>query len=362
VDHSELLQQIKDRIALETYAMRYVSNMKKSGGWYKACCPFHQDETPSFAINIARQTWQCFGTCNDGGDLVSFAMRANGWDFKTAVSELAKEAGLDPSHRSSARRSAPPRQQPREEAPAQPPSVEWQDYAERIVRRAQATLFSEKGWAAYKYLNETRGLTENTIRAARLGYVPAANDIDAKYGRVIFDNWLKDDGKPRRVPCGITIPHIVNGAVWGVRVRTDSGQPKYGGIEGGQKALYWADHVMPGTPVVITEGEFDALILWQTSMKLWIDVSVVSLCSAANKDINRVWWRYLQGAPELFLRADDDAAGAAAVAALRTVSASVRAIQVPETKDINDYHQKYGTLAVCNWIECAMGIQTSEVA
>ena len=87
----------KERVRLASdivqVASRYVS-LKQVGNRYKACCPFHQEKTPSFSIDAARQTWHCFGACQTGGDVFSFVQRAENLSFPEALQRLADIAGI----------------------------------------------------------------------------------------------------------------------------------------------------------------------------------------------------------------------------------------------------------------------------
>ena len=96
---------IKARIDIVSYVQRFVPSLKKAGRNHKACCPFHNEKTPSFVVNPARQTWHCFGACAEGGDLFTFAQKMHGWDFKEALRELAVEAGVQLRPQSPAQKS-----------------------------------------------------------------------------------------------------------------------------------------------------------------------------------------------------------------------------------------------------------------
>jgi len=65
--------------------------LKRGGGVFKACCPFHQEKTPSFTVNPTRQIYHCFG-CGKGGDAFRFLMDHEGMDFITSVRWLAERA------------------------------------------------------------------------------------------------------------------------------------------------------------------------------------------------------------------------------------------------------------------------------
>ena len=67
--------------------------LKKSGAYYKACCPFHEEKTPSFTVFIDKGTFKCFG-CGEYGNSISFLMKHEGFTFKEAVKELGKKYGI----------------------------------------------------------------------------------------------------------------------------------------------------------------------------------------------------------------------------------------------------------------------------
>jgi len=70
--------------------------LKKSGKSFTGFCPFHSNtKTPSFVVFPDTQTWRCFGACADGGDIFSFVMKREGYDFKEALNMLAQRAGVE---------------------------------------------------------------------------------------------------------------------------------------------------------------------------------------------------------------------------------------------------------------------------
>ena len=68
--------------------------LKKTGKNYKACCPFHDEKTPSFNINQDKQFYYCFG-CNASGTVITFLMEYLRMDFVEAVEDLASRAGME---------------------------------------------------------------------------------------------------------------------------------------------------------------------------------------------------------------------------------------------------------------------------
>ncbi len=70
-------------------------HLKKKGIHFECCCPFHQEKTPSFMVDTRKQTWFCYGACQEGGDAIKFLMRLKGLSFPEAVKELADRYNVD---------------------------------------------------------------------------------------------------------------------------------------------------------------------------------------------------------------------------------------------------------------------------
>ena len=87
------IEQVVDRVDIVDVVSRYV-DLKRQGSNYVSCCPFHNERTPSFVVNPSRNTWHCFGACNEGGDAISFVMHYCHLNFPEAVRELAKMVGV----------------------------------------------------------------------------------------------------------------------------------------------------------------------------------------------------------------------------------------------------------------------------
>ena len=68
-------------------------SMKKAGNEYHALCPFHNEKSPSFTISPRKQFYHCFG-CGAHGSAIGFLMQYEGLDFRDAVEDLARMAGL----------------------------------------------------------------------------------------------------------------------------------------------------------------------------------------------------------------------------------------------------------------------------
>ena len=88
----ECVARIKDTADIVAVVGRYVQ-LRRAGVSWKACCPFHNEKTPSFHVNPARQSFHCFG-CGVGGDAVKFIMMYENLDYPTALRRLADMNGV----------------------------------------------------------------------------------------------------------------------------------------------------------------------------------------------------------------------------------------------------------------------------
>ena len=78
----------------------------RAGREWKACCPFHNEKTPSFTVNDDKGFYHCFG-CGAHGDAIRFLTDHRGMPFMDAVKELAAKAGWMSLRRTRGRRSRP---------------------------------------------------------------------------------------------------------------------------------------------------------------------------------------------------------------------------------------------------------------
>lgn len=86
------VEEVKSKVDLVEVISSYIP-LKKMGRNMGGLCPFHSEKTPSFMVSSERQVWKCFG-CGEGGDVFTFLEKIEGWDFREALEELAKRAGI----------------------------------------------------------------------------------------------------------------------------------------------------------------------------------------------------------------------------------------------------------------------------
>ena len=95
------IQELLNRLDIVDVVERYVP-LKKAGANYVACCPFHNEKTPSFSVSPSKQFYHCFG-CGVHGSAISFVMEHQSLSFPEAIEELAKNIGLAVPHETSQR-------------------------------------------------------------------------------------------------------------------------------------------------------------------------------------------------------------------------------------------------------------------
>ena len=89
-----VVDEIKGRLDIVDIVSETVK-LRHSGKNYTGFCPFHHNtKTPAFAVFPDSQSWRCFGQCNEGGDIFSFVMKREGWDFPETLRYLAERAGV----------------------------------------------------------------------------------------------------------------------------------------------------------------------------------------------------------------------------------------------------------------------------
>ena len=139
--------------------------LKKTGKNYSACCPFHQEKTPSFTVSPDKQFYYCFG-CGAGGNALGFVMDHDHLDFPQAVEELAKRAGLEVP-----REDSRPGHKPRQpvDSPLYPLLAAAADYYRQALKSHPARQ------AAVDYL-KGRGLSGVIARDFGLGFAPPGWD------------------------------------------------------------------------------------------------------------------------------------------------------------------------------------------
>lgn len=262
--------------------------LKKKGKEYTACCPFHNEKTPSFTVSDNKQFYHCFG-CGAHGTALGFIMEYENLDFVDAVEALAAEYNLDVPRESGHFNHS-------ESKDTKQPLYDILAKASELYK--QQLKSSEK---AVKYLQQ-RGLTGDVAKAYQIGYAPDGwNFLTDNLGKdnatidaLIATGLLvhKDNGKQYdRFRDRIIFPitnrrgHVIG---FGGRV-IDQGEPKYlnspenSVFHKGQElyGLYEARKAMRNLEqLIIVEGYMDVVALAQHG----VQYAIASLGTATTSE------------------------------------------------------------------------------
>lgn len=169
----EFIHALLSRIDIVEVINSHVA-LRKAGANYVACCPFHNEKTPSFSVNQSKQFYHCFG-CGVSGDVIQFLIERNGISFVEAVEQLAAQAGMAMPKLNNDHKSA--------------------EYNLIYNILSEATVFFEQQLRQHKLANRAvkylkdRGLTGVVAKTFRIGFAPPgwdnlltsiANDSDQK--------------------------------------------------------------------------------------------------------------------------------------------------------------------------------------
>ena len=152
------IDDLIDRTELVDLISGYVK-LKKSGSNYMACCPFHNEKTPSFSINPNKQFYHCFG-CGAGGNALSFLMDYEKRSFPEAIEALAQMHGIQVPHEQSNEQ----RNQPKKTSLYDLLLSSQAFYEEQLKTHQDKQI-------AVNYL-KGRGLRGETCKAFGIGFAP----------------------------------------------------------------------------------------------------------------------------------------------------------------------------------------------
>ena len=264
-------EEIKARIDAVDFISRYVP-LQRAGRSFKACCPFHQERTPSFVVFPETGTWRCFGACSTGGDIFSFLMQKENLDFREALQALAQDAGI--------------------QLPEESDKGEYRGRELLYELNDKATLFfrnqlhrSQEAQPARDYLQQ-RGINAEVATRFQLGFAPDSWDAlrdhlvqsgyspDALHRADLVKHNQERDSFYDSFRNRLIVPiHDRQGRVIGFGGRVlDSSLPKY--LNTAETPLFHKSHVVYGLDrayrairqadsVVIVEGYMDVIAAHQ---------------------------------------------------------------------------------------------------
>ena len=288
--------------------------LKKAGREYKACCPFHDEKTPSFWVSPDKQFYHCFG-CGKHGTVLGFLMDHDHMAFPEAVEELATRLGVEVPHEGGG--DAGPRRA--EDSLYDLTKEVARFYVECLTRDARARDYVAR-----------RGLTAETLERFQIGYAPNSwNELLRRFGaaesgrKALSDAGLIVERERGQVQVGerhydrfrdrLMFPiRDARGRTiaFGGRI-IDAGEPKYLNspetllFHKGRElyALYETRRARTNlTRLLIVEGYMDAVRLHQAG----IDYAVATLGTATTAEHLRRLFRLV---PAIVFAFDGDRAG-----------------------------------------------------
>lgn len=314
--NEETKRRVREGNDLVDVIRSYGIELKRAGRNQKACCPFHNEKTPSFNVNAEGQYFKCFG-CGKSGDVFTFVMEHERVEFPEALRILAERAGIaiefDPVHAAQHKKD-----------------TDWKSYLYRLNAAAASfyreILHSPQGQAAREYLTR-RGISEEMWETFGLGYAPASGSplmsrLSAQKAPVRALEraglvTLRDDGSAYdyfRDRVMFPIADSQNRVIgFGGRVLGD-GEPKY--LNTRETPLFSKSRTIYGLPeardaivetrkAAIVEGYTDVIMCHQFGIKQVVACLGTAITAEHVKALRRL-------ADEVLLLTDSDAAGARA--------------------------------------------------
>ena len=303
--------EIREKIDIVSFISEYLP-LKKMGRNFKANCPFHSENTPSFVVSPERQIWHCFG-CGKGGDVFTFLMEYENLEFPEALRILAKKAGVT----------------------LKESGYKQGEYSEKekiYTINNQALKFYQyvltelsAGKVALSYLIDKRKINKNIIKTFSLGFAPTTGSALSDY-LVKKKNYKNKDlliagvsyernGKLYDFFRGrIIFPlfdHRGNVSGFSGRALDDKEMPKY--LNTKETSVYHKgsmffglnlakDEIKQKQDAIITEGEFDVISIFETGVKNTVAIKGTALTEAQVNLLSRF-------TPKITLCLDQDSAG-----------------------------------------------------
>ena len=357
----ETVDRILDLATIEDVVGDFVT-LKRAGASYKACCPFHNEKTPSFVVTPSKGIYKCFG-CGKSGTAVGFVMEHESMTYVEALRYLAKKYNVE--------------------------IIEAEESAEEIAKRQRNeslllvsefagkffvdSMKTQEGQViGYQYFR-SRGLTDETIRKYGLGWAPAQSRTafaDTARAAGYKEEYLLDTGLCKQYDDGRVVDtfhdrvmfpiHSTSGriiAFGGRTLKSDKNIPKYVNsketdIYVKSKSLYgiyFAKNEMSRQDkCILVEGYLDVLSMHQ----LGITNVVASSGTSLTVEQIRLIRKFTENVTIIY---DGDRAGIKA--ALRGTDLvlkegmNVKIVLLPDGQDPDDFAKKHTMEQVHDYIE-----------
>jgi putative DNA primase/helicase len=289
------VNQVLKKIDNKSYFKKHIPGLNLNGKKQVKChCPLHDDKNPSLSIDIEQGLFQCFG-CGEKGNAIQFMEKLRGVDFKTALKIVKEEEGIvDVSVK-------PPMKKATKQKSNSKPNYLSLEQIKAIHRQLLRDEIKLKGF------QEKYGLTIDTIKERYIGYQ------DGSY----------------------VIPREIKPDKWSFK------NHKSYQLAGSTAGLYPNNDLKKDQPVIITEGEFKALLLVQKGFQ--------ARCGTGGAGTWKKEWNTALYGLDVVLAYDNDEAGRKGTEiiteCLKGYARSIRVVEWPsymENEDVTDFFIKHG--------------------
>ena len=354
----EFVERVRAGSSIVDVVQSYVP-LKREHREFSACCPFHNEKTPSFHVSPDKGVFYCFG-CHAGGDVFKFISLIENISWWDAVKMQAEKLGIEIPKK---------KQSPEEERRQQHRLnlVKVNSLARDFFHNCLTMTNLGKPGKEYFF---RRGITAEIIEEFSLGFAPIAWDklTRAFKKRGISESLLLEAGLAQRRTNGgiidffrarVIIPIAdERGRVvaFGGRVLDDS-KPKYRNtadtlLFNKRRILFGLDRskneIRNKDAAIIVEGYMDAIAIFAAGVKN----VVAALGTAFTQEQAKLLLRYTRN---FYLCFDSDLAGQkaniAAITMLNSLSAEVKVVIIPDAKDADEFIRKNGTASFKNLLE-----------
>lgn len=288
--------------------------LKKSGVTFKACCPFHQEKTPSFNVSPSKQFYHCFG-CGAHGDAITFIMEYEGLSFVEAVESLATQLGIEVPRKKVTEKQQKQQRQARDHYEVMQAAAKFyrhqlrdhpaSEHAKAYLRKRGLSAeiakrfvigFAPPGWESLQPgLVADQRLTAQLVELGLLVEKDSNRHYDRFRNRIMFPI---RDGRGRVI-------------AFGGRVLSDQDQPKY--LNSPETPIFHKSHTLYGLyelrqsrqsyqNIIVVEGYMDVVALAQFG----IHNAVATLGTATTPDHLHMLFKQID---EIVFCFDGDQAG-----------------------------------------------------
>lgn len=346
----ETVNRILDLAQVEEVIGDFVT-LKRAGATYKACCPFHNEKTPSFVVSPSKGIYKCFG-CGKSGTAVGFVMEHESMTYVEALRYLAKKYNVEVIEKEETAEEIAKKQ--RHES-----LMLVSEYAGRFF---QDSLNTQEGQTiGYQYFR-SRGLEDETIRKYGLGWAPVNRSTFTNIAKEAGykEEYLLDTGLCKKYDDGRVVDtfydrvifpiHSVSGRViafGGRTLKSDKTIPKY--VNSKETEIYVKSRSLYGIyfakneisrqdKCILVEGYLDVLSMHQLGIKNVVASSGTSLTI----DQIRLIRKFTNNVTIIY-----DGDGAGIKAALRGIDLvlkegmNVKIVLLPDGQDPDDFARRH---------------------